>query len=201
MNPLKEILRSVASELESAGYRWALIGGLAISARLEPRFTRDIDLAISVVDDTAAEALVGRLRRQGFRIHSVLEQETTDRMATVRLQTSAGDEGPFVDLLFASSGIEPEVVAAADPLEIATGLTVPVAQLGHLLAMKVLARDDERRPQDLVDIRNILNVADSQQLNRARLALTLIAERGCGRGKDLLGDLDSLLGTLNTNRE
>lgn len=195
MNPLKEILRLVASELDSAGYGWALIGGLAISARLEPRFTRDIDLAISVVDDTASEALVGRLRHHGFQIHTILEQEATDRLATVRLQTSAGDEGPFVDLLFASSGIEPEVVAAADPIEIAIGLTVPVAQLGHLLAMKVLARDDERRPQDLIDIRNILKVADSQELNRARVALTLIAERACDRGKDLLGDLESLLDT------
>lgn len=194
MNPLKEVLRLVVSELGSAGSRWALIGGLAISARLEPRFTRDIDLAISVDDDTDAESLVGRFRRQGFRIHTILEQEATDRLATVRLQTSAGDEGPFVDLLFASSGIEPEVVAAADPIEIAVGLEVPVAQLGHLLAMKVLARDDERRPQDLIDIRNILNVADPQELNRARVALTLIAERGCNRGKNLLGDLESLLG-------
>ena len=222
MNPLKEVLRLVASELGSAGHGWALIGGLAISARLEPRFTRDIDLAISVDGDAAAEALVGRFRRQGFQIHTILEQEATKlisergfnrgkdlwealdlhyleyRLATVRLQTSAGDEGPFVDLLFASSGIEPEVVEAADPIELSPGLVVPVAQLGHLLAMKVLARDDERRPQDLVDIRNILKVADPQELKRARTALTLISERGFNRGKDLLGELDSLRGTPDT---
>lgn len=34
---------------------WALVGGLAISARIEPRFTRDLDIAIAVENDARAE--------------------------------------------------------------------------------------------------------------------------------------------------
>lgn len=45
----------------------------------------------------------------------------------------------IVDLLFASSGIENEVVASADLLEVLPGLTVPVATTAHLIALKVLA--------------------------------------------------------------
>lgn len=193
MNPLTKALRSAASELAAAGVDWALIGGLAISARLEPRFTRDLDLAVAVADDGTAEALVRRFRGQGYAINTVLEQETTGRLATVRLQTPAGEEGPLVDLLFASSGIEREVTAEAEPIRIAAGLVVPVARLGHLLAMKILSRDDQRRPQDLLDIRNILNAAGSEELERARSALALIQDRGFGRKKSLLNDLDALL--------
>ena len=44
-------LRQVARDLERAGCRWALLGGLAVSVRAEPRFTRDIDLAVAVESD------------------------------------------------------------------------------------------------------------------------------------------------------
>lgn len=40
---------------------WALIGGWAAGLRAEPRFTRDVDLAIAVSDDAAAEAMTRRL--------------------------------------------------------------------------------------------------------------------------------------------
>jgi hypothetical protein len=62
----------------------------------------------------------------------------------------AGDPlGPVIDLLFASSGIESEVVGDAEPLELLPGLRIGVARTGHLTALKVLARDDVNRPQDL----------------------------------------------------
>jgi hypothetical protein len=35
------------------------VGGLAVSSRCEPRFTRDLDLAVASPDDAAAEALGG----------------------------------------------------------------------------------------------------------------------------------------------
>lgn len=187
---LKEVLQSVATELEDVA--WALVGGMAISARLEPRFTRDIDLAIAAADDTEAESLVNRFLQQGFEVRMLLEQEAAGRIATVRLQTPVGDDGPLVDLLFASSGIEPEVVAEAERVRIATELVVPIARLGHLLAMKILSRDDRLRPQDLIDIRNILAVAPPQEIERARDSLRLIAERGYQRGKELVKELDQL---------
>ena len=39
-----------------------LVGGLAVSARCEPRFTRDIDIAVALADDAQAEKLVRALR-------------------------------------------------------------------------------------------------------------------------------------------
>jgi hypothetical protein len=70
---------------------------------------------------------------------------------------------------------------------------VPVARLGHLIALKVLARDDRTRPQDRVDLAALLTQADAAALGEAREALTLVARRGFQRGRDLLAGLDAAL--------
>ncbi len=97
---------------------------------------------------------------------------------------ATSDEGTVTDLLFASSGIEPEVSAAATRVEVIPGLEVPVASVGHLVALKLLAHD-ERRPQDLVDLQALLRVASAADLDLARGACALITSRGYHRGKDL----------------
>jgi predicted nucleotidyltransferase len=102
---------------------------------------------------------------------------------------SAG--GIVADLLFASSGIEPEIVAAAEAIDVLPGLRVPVACVGDLIALKLLARDDRRRPQDADDLAALRRVASAAEIDRARLAIRLIQDRGFHRGRDL----PALLGT------
>jgi len=182
-------LRRIVADLRELGRRFALVGGLAVSARTEPA-----DLAVLVADDRDAEALVRDLQARGWRVVAAVEQNVAGRLATVRLALAGADvRGAVVDLLFASSGIEPEVVAAADRIEAVPGFTVPVARLGHLIALKVLARDDRTRPQDRVDLAALLTQADAAALGEAREALTLVARRGFQRGRDLLAGLDAAL--------
>jgi hypothetical protein len=102
---------------------------------------------------------------------------------------------PVVDLLFASSGIEREIVADADTIELLRQLHVRVATTAHLIALKVLARDDVTRPQDVGDLRALLGGASAADLGRARAALGLIAQRGYHRGRDLDMELEALLRT------
>jgi hypothetical protein len=71
-------------------------------------------------------------------------------------------------------------------------LTLGVARTGHLIALKVLSRDDITRPQDLVDLRALLRVASAAELARARDSLALIQARGYHRGRMLLSELDAL---------
>ena len=187
-------LRRIVTDLRDLRHRFALIGGLAVSIRTEPRLTRDADLAVTVADDRDAEALVLALQGRGWRVVTAIEQDAAGRLATVRL-APAGDfaTGTVVDLLFASSGIEPEIVAAAEPIESVPGLTTPVARLGHLVALKVLARDDRLRPHDRVDLAALLSRADTAALEEAREALAMITRRGFHRGRDLLAALDAAL--------
>ena len=165
-----------------------------MSVRSEPRLTRDADLAVLVSDDRDAETLVLALQGRGWRVVTAIEQDAARRLATVRLAPAGeGALGTVVDLLFASSGIEPEIVAAADLIEAVPGLRAPVARLGHLIALKVLARDDRTRPQDRVDLAALLTRADAAALVEARESLTLITRRGFQRGRDLLAALGAAL--------
>lgn len=171
---------------------FALVGGIAVSARTEPRFTRDLDLAVAVRDDGAAEEVVRGMVGGGFRIFTVVEHEAVGRLATARLVAPGEPEsGVVVDLLFASSGIEPEIARAAEWLEVFSGVTAPVATVGHLIALKLLARDDVSRPQDALDLRALLRVATPEERARARESVRLIAERGFARGRDLAAALAS----------
>lgn len=194
MTQLEHTLRQVASDLAGFGVRFALVGGLAVSIRTEPRFTRDADLAVAVASDAEAEQLIRHLRGIGYEVHALVEHEVAHRLATVRLSRNDGLQTPVVDLLFASSGIEAEIVADAELLEILPGLMMPVARVGHLLILKLLSQDDERRPQDSVDLRALLLAASAQEHERMRGAAALITDRGYHRGRDLSGAIHTLLG-------
>jgi predicted nucleotidyltransferase len=181
---------AVRDAADALGLRFALVGGFAVSVRAEPRFTRDIDLVVAVDDDSTAEALVRMLLDVGHTLIANVEQEAVGRLATSRIQLVGGE---LVDVLFASSGIEHEVAQEAELIEVLPGLDIPVARVGHLISLKLLARDDTTRPQDVGDLRALIGLASEDELAMAREAAQLIADRGYSRGRDLIGDLDALV--------
>jgi hypothetical protein len=123
VNVAETALRRAAADLDVTGAAWAVIGGFAVGARAEPRFTRDVDIAVAVTGDSEAEQLVHRLQVRGYVIAAVLEHEHAGRLATVRLiPPSPGSRQVYVDLLFASSGIEDQIVKQAGPVEVLPGL-------------------------------------------------------------------------------
>jgi hypothetical protein len=191
---LDRLIRPVISRRRANKAEFAVIGGLAVSARTVPRFTKDADFAVAVANDAEAEGLVYAVARDGYQIVTLIDQTATGRLATARLSLSGGGpEEAVVDLIFATCGIEPEVVRAAQPIELFVGLAVPVAQIGHLIALKVLSRDDDTRLQDTVDLRALMIEATQADLDMASAALDLIAERGYHRGKGLQAEYQSLL--------
>jgi hypothetical protein len=151
-----------------------------------------VDLAVAVPDDAAAEALVRGLATEGWRVDAVIEQEAVERLATVRLGAPSDlDTAAVVDLLFASSGIEPELTHEADGIEVLPGVSLPVARVGALIALKLLARTPER-PQDEVDLQALLAMADDIDLATAHRLAQLVETRGFHRGRDLLAELETL---------
>ena len=190
---LLDVLRQTARALDERGLAWALVGGLAVSVRAEPRFTRDIDVAIAAPDDAEAERVVAAFQALGFVVRLVLEQQALGRMATVRLLAPGqGESGVVVDLLFASTGIEIDVCRAAERLEIVPGLVIPVARAGHLVAMKVLAVSAERW-QDEGDLRALIADLPVAERERALAAVSEIEAIGANRGKPLREDLERRL--------
>ena len=116
----------VAIHLEALGFDFALIGGLAVGARAEPRFTRDVDLGVSVDGDEEAERLLHAMTSRGYSIDTVIEHTKTGRLATARLRHRQDPE-VFVDLLFAfvRSGV---AVAVA----LVTGITGTARAQSHV---------------------------------------------------------------------
>ena len=185
---IEEALASAVASLRLRKRRFALVGGLAVSVRAEPRFTRDVDLAVIVSDDADAEALVRDLRTDGFTVAATVEHDVRRRLATVRLLL----RGVKVDLLFASSGIEPEIVASSSEIDVLSVGALPVASAEDLLATKVLSMT-ERRLQDRVDAQNILKYREHLDLVAVRARLELITQRGFHREQDLDAKLDALV--------
>ncbi|MGQ0842512.1 MAG: nucleotidyl transferase AbiEii/AbiGii toxin family protein [Sporichthyaceae bacterium] len=184
-------LRHSLTALGALEVPYALIGGLAVSARAEPRFTRDVALALAVDSDTAADQVVRHLLGAGFELLALIEHVEMDRLGTVRL-IAPGTLGVVVDLAFASSGLEPEVVAAAGVLEILDVPEVPVAAAGHLVVMKLLARADHR-PHDHGDLIALAEVLKPADVDLAATAARLVTERGFHRDRDLAALLDEYL--------
>ncbi len=182
MTAIERALIQVDSDLRQTGVPFALIGGLAVSLRAEPRTTRDVDLAVAVENDMDAERIIRALLALGYRLVQQLEQDRAGRLASVRFTLPEEPRfGIVVDLLFASSGIEREVVAAAEELEILRGLRMRVATAAHLVALKILAG----RRQDRADVDALLGTLDVSGHDTVRAALDLIARRGFDRKKDL----------------
>lgn len=189
MREFPHYLLQIGNHLQAAGVGWCLIGGLAVGVRADPRFTRDLDIAVATADDQASERLIFELQGAGYRILAILEQQASGRLATVRLAPPEATEPVIIDILFASSGIEASIVGRAERVEVFPQVKVPVASLGDLIAMKVLARDDLARPQDHLDLRALLRKATALDRATARQALAQISSLGYDRGRNLSEEL------------
>jgi len=149
-----------------AGSHWS-----AVSVRAEVRFTRDVDIAVAVADDAEAESLTYELRLAGYTAVASVEHETRHRLSTVRLMSPSGVK---VDLMFASSGIEAEIVDRATQIDFEGAGSVSVANAEELLAMKVLSMTDAR-----------LQDTPGLDISRVREHLARITDRGYAREQDL----------------
>jgi hypothetical protein len=182
-------LAAICRELVRLSRRFALVGGLAVSVRAEVRFTRDVDIVVLVSDDSEAESLAYELRLAGYAAVASIEHETRHRLSTVRLMSPAGVK---VDLLFASSGIEAEIVDRATPVDFEGAGSVPVANAEELLAMKILSMTDTRL-QDRIDAQHLLQFTPKLDISRVREHLARITDRGYAREQDLEAKLAVVL--------
>jgi hypothetical protein len=181
-------LNGIATALCARRRSFALVGGLAVSARCEPRFTRDVDLAVAVSDDADAEALVRDLGHE-YRPVAIVEHDVRRRLSTARLLSP---QGVTIDLLFASSGIEAEVVTRSTEVELPDVGPIRVALAEDLLALKVLSMR-QTRLQDRIDAQRIVEYVLDLDLALVRADLELITARGYHRDQDLVAKLAVLL--------
>lgn len=191
---LEQALRRASQDLKAIGAGFALVGGLGVSLRGAERTTKDVDLTVAVRSDSEAEQMLHLLFQRGYKLEALLEHTLTGRLATARLVSPIPGKSPvIVDLLFASCGIEPEIVQAAEAVKVFKDLKLNVATTGHLIAMKVLSFNEDARSRDKQDLLALVKEANAGDFKIAKQALELIEDRGFSRGKKLLLEFKKFL--------
>lgn len=178
----QELISRVIDDLKDSGFKFALVGALAVGARGIERTTKDIDFAIASSNTEESLKLVKYLiSAKGYRL---LRAPDFHVDLTMRPMVSVAPpvEPEFcIDLLFNLCGIESEVVQRAETLEILPGVFVKVALRSDLIAMKTLSFDDQRRLHDIGDLKGLLEAATEQDIAATREALELIESRNMGK--------------------
>ncbi len=133
-DPLLLTLSNIASFLENERIAFALIGGLAVSVRGEPRSTLDVDLIIDGDVDCGLR-LLKNLDLSVFRpLFAGVEQvvRTGLLLPLTHLPT-----GLKVDLALAMSGFEKEAISEATQVDLVIR-SIPVVRAEHLVLMKFI---------------------------------------------------------------
>lgn len=145
---LHKTLADAVDFLQARGLPFAVIGGIAVAVRGEPRFTADVDAVVSANVDRAlalVEELDGSLFRALFPDVGELVQ-TAFLLPLRHVQTHIK-----LDLAIGLSGFEQQVIARATAVHIADR-AVPIASSEDLILMKLLAA----RPRDIEDAQGIV---------------------------------------------
>lgn len=145
---LRTTLIDALALLGGRGIKAAVIGGLAVSLRGQPRMTVDVDLVV-LADVEQALALVCELESTPFLPLFEGVEEVVSRSFILPLRHRS--TGVRVDLAIGMSGFERQAVERATAVDLG-GTAVPVVTPVDLLVMKAIAG----RPRDEDDMRSII---------------------------------------------
>lgn len=143
------VLGVITAFLEGKGYRYAVIGGIALAAYGLPRTTVDADLA---VDFPAQDDLIRFLEARGY--------ETLSRSKGYSNHLHTDPDWGSVDFVYISGETADKLFAGCHHFQGPGGIKVPVPRPEHLAALKVVAmkNDPKRTFQEMADIRFLLTL-------------------------------------------
>jgi hypothetical protein len=154
-----QTMRHVANYLQSAGIRYAIVGGMAVNAHRHQRTTRDVDFLLTaegfaafrkIADAGEFEAMPGRPRR------------FTDRTTNITFDV-------LISGHFPGSG-EPGPISFPDPAAVTQDIdNLHVVDLPTLVQLKLAAR----RYQDFADVVSLIraNALDESFQDRLHAAM------------------------------
>jgi hypothetical protein len=140
-NHLKGPLRTAVAFLEQHGYRYAIIGGIALSQWGVVRFTHDVDIKVLVPD--VNYAAVRMALRDAFPERA---REHKDQLIV-----SVNIDGVIIDFLLALPGYEELIIQRAVQRDLG-GWSVWICSAEDLIIQKIVAG----RPKDWPDVEALL---------------------------------------------
>ncbi|HEY2412923.1 MAG TPA: nucleotidyltransferase [Pirellulaceae bacterium] len=180
--PLHRTLVDAADFLDGEGIPYALIGGLAVSLRGQPRVTADVDMVI-LADVPRSLSLLNGLATTKFKPLFDGAAEVVEKSFILPLRHRVTNVK--VDLALGLSGFEQQLLQRAKRVIVAA-TEIVVATAEDLLLMKILAG----RPQDDQDVQGLV-IAQGKHLDWI-YCLNLAKELGEAVGQDLATRIQSL---------
>ena len=143
------MLDRVGTMLESEGWRYAVVGGIAMAAYGDPRLTLDLDI---VTEREAQGPLMTFLENAGY--------QTLHRSAGFSNHRHADREWGRLDFIYVDLATADRLFAHLRERSGPAGRTILVPRPEHLIAMKVQAIKNapERTWQDMADIAFLLSL-------------------------------------------
>lgn len=159
MDTLKSALTDLTKMLHESNIKYAVIGGLAVSARGYIRVTEDIDVVVACDWDDATELLL-RVR-DNDRAAATFDEAASDIESILAqgllIPLIHHESCVPVDIAVGLSGFEQQAVRRAQIVDIA-GLQLPVVVAEDLIVFKLVGG----RPRDLTDIEGILRISGTE---------------------------------------
>ncbi len=151
------VLGVISGFLDEKGYRYAVIGGVALAAYGLPRNTVDLDL---VVDSSAQDDLIRFLESLGY--------QTLHRSSGYSNHRHPDLNWGRVDFVYVEGETSRNLFNASRRSRGPRDLPIQLPKPEHLAALKVLAmkNDPSRTYQEMADIRFLLNLpgVDQQEI-------------------------------------
>jgi Nucleotidyl transferase of unknown function (DUF2204) len=144
MPELDHALATLSSWLAENAIRHMVIGGFAVTVWGEPRFTRDLDVTVSVPGDKLAEGIQLICSRFTSLASDPLQFVTQTRVLPIMVESVP------VDLIFAALPYEEDAIARARPIRLKEG-SVPICSPEDLILHKIISH----RPRDHEDIEGV----------------------------------------------
>ncbi len=156
-------LRKIVSFLNENGYEYALAGGLAFSALVEPRATVDIDILISI-DESMMEDLIRKVKK---KYSNIIVHESPMEFTGIKVWRMAAmnrDKEMIIDLLLVGSEFQKSAIRRSSEITF-IDIKLKVISLEDLIILKILSA----RTQDKADLERVFktmkNEIDCEYLN------------------------------------
>jgi len=147
MNSLFQAVQEVADFMDARGWRYCLIGGLAVQQWGEPRATLDADITLLADfgdEEKYVAALLGSFQSRFPNAHQFA---LANRVILIRTAN-----GKDVDISLGALPFEEDMIRRAVRLEFAPGVFLPCCTAEDLFVMKAFAS----RPKDWLDAESIV---------------------------------------------
>lgn len=147
MNELTRLALGLQEFWKSKGWEACVIGGLAVQAWGQPRFTLDVDVSLLAGLGREEELIEAWLTAYPSRIPDPKKFALDNRVLLLR-----GPEGIGIDVALGCLPFEEQAIRNAVEVELEPGARVKLCRPEDLIVMKAFAD----RPQDWLDVRGIL---------------------------------------------